>query len=79
MQKYISVAGSASNFTNLSISDDNSNSWNENGSSKNADGTIKIMSAMNTNYVIDILSGLGQKGQNVQLYTWNGTNAQSLI
>ncbi|WP_348665185.1 RICIN domain-containing protein [Dubosiella newyorkensis] len=76
-KKYISVAGSASNFTNLSISDDNSNSWNEKWIfQKNADGTIKIMSAMNTNYVIDILSGLGKSGQNVQLYTWNGTNAQ---
>lgn len=40
------------------------------------DGTYIIESALNSNKVLDIKSGKVSKGTNVQLYDYNGTNAQ---
>ncbi|HAE45713.1 MAG TPA: hypothetical protein DCG37_09005 [Lachnospiraceae bacterium] len=46
---------------------------------KNNDGSYRIASAMNTNYVIDIYAGSLANNQNIQLYKWNNTAAQKFI
>lgn len=79
-KKYLGVANGAANGSNLQLSDDSANNWNEKWIfEKNTDGTFKIMSALNTAYVIDVLSGIGMNGQNVQIYQANGTKAQKFI
>lgn len=79
-KKYLGVANGAANGSNLQLSDDSANNWNEKWIfEKNTDGTFKIMSALNTAYVIDVLSGIGMNGQNVQIYQSNGTKAQKFI
>lgn len=76
-KKYLGVASGARNGSNLQLSDHLADQWNEKWIfGKNSDGTYRIMSALNTAFVIDVLSGIGANGQNVQIYQSNGTNAQ---
>lgn len=46
---------------------------------KNSDGSYRIATNLNTNYVVDIAAGKIADNSNVQLYKWNKTNAQRFI
>ena len=43
---------------------------------KNSDGSITFVSALDSNFVLDISSGIVQNNKNIQLYQSNGTVAQ---
>ena len=43
------------------------------------DGVYTIHSSINDNYVLDISKGVAKNGSNVQLYAFNGTNAQKFM
>lgn len=68
--------GNAENGTNIwqfNYNDSYAQKWI---AKKNTDGSLTFLSALNSNYVLDISTGAVRNQQNVQLYQNNGTNAQ---
>lgn len=69
--------GSAKNFANIEqrdYKDEKSQKWI---AVKQTNGEITFISALNENYCIDLESASATNGSNIQLYTKNGTAAQS--
>lgn len=68
--------GNATNGTNIwqfNYNDSYAQKWI---AKKNTDGSLTFLSALNSNYVLDISTGTVRSQQNIQLYQNNGTNAQ---
>lgn len=68
--------GNASNGTNIwqfNYNDSYAQKWI---AKKNTDGSLTFLSALNSNYVLDISTGTVRNQQNIQLYQNNGINAQ---
>lgn len=68
--------GNSANGTNIwqfNYNDSYAQKWI---AKKNTDGSLTFLSALNSNYVLDISTGTVRNQQNIQLYQNNGTNAQ---
>ena len=69
----------AANGTNIQMFESNgtvAQKWKIVATSPLANGTYKIVSALNKNYVMDVDGGSKENAANVQLYRYNDTNAQ---
>ena len=72
-------AGKNANGTNIQ-------QWDANGTAaqkfkfyEDAQGRIRILSAIGSRKVLDISAGKLKNGGNVQIYTYNGSNAQNFV
>lgn len=68
--------GNSANGTNIwqfNYNDSYAQKWI---AKKNTGGSLTFLSALNSNYVLDISTGTVRNQQNIQLYQNNGTNAQ---
>ncbi len=60
----------------ISTVTDNNASFTAKASRTNANAAYKIVSAANNNFALDVSDGISASNTNVQLYTYNATNAQ---
>lgn len=68
--------GNTSNGTNIWQFNYNNSYAQKWIAKKNTDGSLTFLSALNSNYVLDISTGTVRNQQNIQLYQNNGTNTQ---
>ena len=75
--KVMEVAGNkVGNLVNVQQNQANSNMGQKWIAMKKADGFIELVSALNTNYCLDLYSSKIVSGNNVEIYEKNGSNAQ---
>lgn len=75
--KVMEVAGNkVGNLVNVQQNQANSNMGQKWIAMKKADGFIELVSALNTNYCLDLYSSKTVSGNNVEIYEKNGSNAQ---
>lgn len=75
--KVMEVAGNkVGNLVNVQQNQANSNMGQKWIAMKKADGFIELVSALNTNYCLDLYSSKTVSGNNVEIYEINGSNAQ---
>ena len=72
----ITYGGISNTFTYKVTNKSNSSNTNKNKTSKIKNGNYVIRSALNHNKVLDVKGGSKISGTNVQLYHYNGSNAQ---
>lgn len=75
--KVMEVAGNkVGNLVNVQQNQANSNMGQKWIAMKKADGFIELVSALNTNYCLDLYSSKTVSGNNVEIYERNNSNAQ---
>lgn len=75
--KVMEVAGNkVENLVNVQQNQANNNMGQKWIAMKKADGFIELVSALNTNYCLDLYSSKTVSGNNVEIYEKNGSNAQ---
>lgn len=75
--KVMEVAGNkVGNLVNVQQNQANNNMGQKWIAMKKADGFIELVSALNTNYCLDLYSSKTVSGNNVEIYEKNGSNAQ---
>ena len=75
--KVMEVAGNkVGNLVNVQQNQANNNMGQKWIAMKNADGFIELVSALNTNYCLDLYSSKTVSGNNVEIYERNNSNAQ---
>ena len=75
--KVVEVADNkAANFANVQQNQANDNMGQKWIAFKKSDGSIELVSALNMNYCLDLYASKTVKGNNVDVYERNGSNAQ---
>ena len=72
-EKTLTIRDTGNNVVYTGTLSGNHNVWKVR---ENGDGTVTLLSAVDSGFALDVSGGNAQNGRNVQIYQSNGTKAQ---